>query len=76
MVLRDVCLCKRDASTFVRISHWPLRRDDSTREMIGTSRSWGSDWLRRDVGVLSACRLSALAREGIDSTLAEASGSL
>ncbi len=62
-----------------RIRLWPLRRDDSSRVLIGAAGTWPSDWRRRDVGVLigqSAYGLLALAREAIDSTRAGASDSL
>ncbi len=63
----------------VKIRLWPLRRNDSSRVLIGASGMWRSDWRRRDVGALSgqsACRLLALPREVIDSTRAKTNGSL
>ncbi len=62
-----------------RIRFCPLRRDDSSRVLIGAAGTWRSDWRRHDVGVLigqSACRLLPLAREAIVSTRGGASGSL
>ncbi len=59
VMLREACVCKRDAPTCVRIRLWPLRRDDSLRVLIGAAGMWRSDWRRRDVGALigqSACR--------------------
>ncbi len=79
VMLREVCVCKRDAPTCVRTCIWPLRRDDRSRALIGAAGMWRSDWRRRDVGALigqSACRLLALAREAIDGTRAGASSSL
>ncbi len=68
-------MCKRDAPKCVRIHLWPLRRDDSSRVLIGAAGVWRSDWRRRNVGPLigqSACRLLAFVREAIDSTCAGA----
>ncbi len=75
VVLHEACVCKRDAPTCVRIRLWPLRRDDSSRVMIGAAGVWRSDWRRRDVGALfgqTTCRLMAFARKAIDSTRAGA----
>ncbi len=72
-------MCKRDAPMSVRICLWPLRRDDSSRVLIGAAWTCRSDWRMRDVGVVigqGGCRLLALAQEAIDSTRAGASGSL
>ncbi len=69
---------QRDVPNF-QITPWPLRRDDSSRVVIGVAGIWRSDWHRRHVGTLigqSACRLLALPREAIDSTRAGASGNL
>ncbi len=79
VLMRKACAYKRDVPTCVRIRLWPLRHDDSSLVLIGAAGRWRSDWRRRDVGVLigqSACRLLALTREAVDSTRAEASGSL
>ncbi len=79
VVLREACVCKRDAPMCFSIRSWPLRRDDSSRVLIGAGVAWRFDWRRRDVRVLngqSACILLALAREAIDSTPASASGCL
>ncbi len=72
-------MCKRDAPMCVGTGLWPLKRDDSSRGLVGAAGTWRSDWRRPDVGALigqSACRLLALARVAIDSTRAGASGSL
>ncbi len=77
-MLREACVCKRDAPKCVRIRLWPVRRDDSSRALIGAAGLWRSDWRRRNVGALigqSACRLLACTRAAIDSTRARASGS-
>ncbi len=79
VMMREACVCKRDAPMCGRIRLWPLRREDSSRVLIGAAVTWRSDWRRRDVGVLisqSACCLLALAREAIVSTRACASGIL
>ncbi len=68
-----------DAPKCVRVRLWPLRRDNSSHVLIGAAGSWRSDWRRRDVGTLigqRACRLLAIERVVIDSSHAEASGSL
>ncbi len=78
-MLCEACVCKRDAPQCVRIRLWPLRRDDSSRVLIGAAGMCRSYWCRRNVGTLigqRACRLLALARAAIDSTRAGASGSL
>ncbi len=78
VMLREACVCKRDAPKCVRIRIWPLRRDVSSYVLIGAAGMWRSNWQRRDVDVLigqSACRLLALAREAIDSTHAWTSSS-
>ncbi len=36
----------------IRIRHWPLRRDDSSRVLIGAVGTWRSDWRRWDVSAL------------------------
>ncbi len=71
--------CNRDAPKCVRIRHWPLGRDDSSRVLIGAAGMWRSDWPWRNVDAVigqGACRLLALVREAIDSKRAGASGSL
>ncbi len=65
MMLREACVCRRDALECVRIHLWPLRREHRSRVLIGAAGTWRSDWRRRDVGVL----LLALARGAIDSTV-------
>ncbi len=78
VMLREECVCKRDALKCVRIRPWPLRRDDSSRVLIGAAGIWRSDWRRRNVGALidhRAGRLLASAREAFESTRAGASGS-
>ncbi len=68
-------LRKRDALRSVRIRIWPLRRDDSSRVLIGAAGVWPSKWRRRNVGALigkRACKLLAFARDPIDSTRAGA----
>ncbi len=70
---------ERDALRCVKIRFWQLRREDSSRALIGGAGTWRSDWHIRDVGILigqRACRLLALALEAIDSTRGCASGSL
>ncbi len=60
----------RRACVSVRIRLLPLRRDGSSRVLIGAAGMRLSDWRRRNVGALlgqSACRHLALARETIDS---------
>ncbi len=47
VMLREVCVCERDASTCVRIRLWPLRRGDSSRVLIGVAVLWRSDWPTR-----------------------------
>ncbi len=69
-MLREACVCKRDAPKCVRIRIWALRRDDSSHALIGAAGMRRSDWCMRNVGALigqSECRLSASAREDIDS---------
>ncbi len=72
-------MCKHEAPMCVSIRPWPLMRDDSSRTPIGAAETWRSDWRRLDVRVLIgqiACTLLALVQEAIDSTRADASGSL
>ncbi len=79
VLLREACVCKRDAPTCVRIRLLLPRRDDSSRVLIGAVGGWLSDWRSRNVGALidqSVCRLFALAREAIYSTCTLARGSL
>ncbi len=79
VMLREACVCKRDAPKCVRIRLWPLMRDDSSRVLIDAAGVWPSDWRRRNLSALigqSARRRLAFAREAIDSTCARASGSL
>ncbi len=77
---REACVGKRGALKCVRIRLWPIRRDDSSRDLIGAAAgTWRSNWHRREVGTVifqSACRLLALVREAIDSTHAGTSGNL
>ncbi len=49
-MLREACVCKRDAPQCPRIRLWPVRRDDSSRVVIGADGLWRSDWRRRNVG--------------------------
>ncbi len=75
VILREACVCKRDAPKCPRIRLWPVRRDDISRVLIGAAGLWR----RRNVGALigqSACRLLPGARAEIDSTRARVSGSL
>ncbi len=37
VMLREACVCKRDAPMSVRIRLWPVRRDDSSRVLIGAA---------------------------------------
>ncbi len=79
VMLCEACVCNRDTLQCVRIRLWPLRRDDSSRVLIGAAGMRRSYWCRRNVGALigqRACRLLALARAAIDSTRVGASGSL
>ncbi len=79
VLLREACVCKRDAPKRVRIRLWLPRRDDSSRVLIDAVGWWLYDWRRRNVGALigqSVCRLLTLAREAIDSMCTLASGSL
>ncbi len=68
------CVFYRDAPKSPRLRLWPVRCGDSSRVLIGTaggSRSdWRSDWPER------VQAFSARVRAAIDSTRAEASGSL
>ncbi len=50
-MLREACLCNRDETTCPRIRIWPLRRDNSSRALIGAAVALRSDWHRRDEGV-------------------------
>ncbi len=73
VMLGEACVYKHDAPTCDRIRLWPLRRDDSSRVLIGANGIRRSDLRRRNVGALigqSACRLLACARAAIDRTLA------
>ncbi len=45
VMLLEACVC-------VGFRLWPLRREDSSRVLIGAAGTWRSDWRRRDVGVL------------------------
>ncbi len=63
----------------VRIRLWPLKRDESSRVLIGAAGTWPSDWRRRDVGVLIgqiAYGLLALARVANYITRVDASDNL
>ncbi len=78
-MLREAGVCKRDAPKCVRIRLWLFRRDDSSHALIGAAGMQRSDWCMRNVGALIGqreCRLSASAREDIDSMRAGPSGSL
>ncbi len=77
--MREACVFNRDAPKCVKIRLWPIRRDNSSRVLIGAAGMWHLHWRRRNVGALigqRAGRLLALAREAIDSTLAGANGSM
>ncbi len=50
VMLREACVCERDAPKCVRIRLWPVRRDDSSRVLIGTAGLSRSDWRRRKCG--------------------------
>ncbi len=80
VVLREACVFERDAPKSPGIRLWPVRRDESSRVLIGAAGRSRSDWRRRTLGALigqSACRLlSVRVRAAIDSTRAGASGSL
>ncbi len=52
VMLHEACVCKRDAPMCVRIRLGPLRREDSSRVLIGAGRTWSSDWRSWDVGVV------------------------
>ncbi len=61
VLLREACVFSRP-----RIRLCPVRRDDSSRVLIGAAGTSRSDWRRRNVGALigqSACRLLACACE-------------
>ncbi len=47
VMLREACACKRDAPKCVGIRVWPVRRDDSSRVLIGAAGMWRSDWPAR-----------------------------
>ncbi len=47
VMLREACACKRDAPMYVRIRLWPLRREDSSRLLIGAAGTWRPDWPER-----------------------------
>ncbi len=47
VMLREACVCKRVAPKCVRIRLWPLRRDDSSRVLIGAAGMRRSDWPER-----------------------------
>ncbi len=47
VMLREACVCNRDALKCVRICFWPLRGDDSLRVLIGAAGAWRSDWPKR-----------------------------
>ncbi len=71
VMLREACVWKRDAPKCIRIRLWPLRRDGSSRVVIGAAGMWRSDWRSWNVGAQigqSACRLLALVRAAIYST--------
>ncbi len=49
-----------------RLRLWPVRRDDSSRVLVGAAGRSRSDWRRRTIGAVigqSACRLLACACE-------------
>ncbi len=50
VMLREACVCKRDALKCLRIRLWPVRRDDSSRILIGAAGFSRSDWRRRKCG--------------------------
>ncbi len=47
VMLREACVCKREAPMRVRIRLLPLMRDDSSRVLIGAAGTWSSDWPER-----------------------------
>ncbi len=47
VLLREACVFKRDAPKSPGIRLWPVRRDDSSRVLIGAARLSRSDWRRR-----------------------------
>ncbi len=49
-MLREACVFKRAALKCVRIRLWPVRRDDSSRVLIGAAGMSRSDWRRRKRG--------------------------
>ncbi len=44
VVLRDACVFKSDAPKSPRLRLWPVRRDDSSRVLIGAAGRSRSDW--------------------------------
>ncbi len=44
LYMRDTCVLSCESPMCVRIRLWPLRRDDSSRVLIGTGGTWRSDW--------------------------------
>ncbi len=66
VVLREACVFQRDAPKSPGIRLWPVRRDESSRVLIGAAGRSRSDWRRRTLGALigqSACRLLVCACE-------------
>ncbi len=45
VVLHEACMFNRYSP--IRIRLWPLRRDDSSRVLIGAGVMWRSDWPER-----------------------------
>ncbi len=63
---REACVFQRAAPQIPRIRLWAVRRDDSSRVLIGAAGRSRSDWRSRNVGALigqSACRLLVCACE-------------
>ncbi len=50
VMLCEACVCERDAPKCVRIRLLPVRRDDSSRVLVGAAGLWRSDWRRRKCG--------------------------
>ncbi len=62
MMLREACVCKRDMPKCVRIRLWPVRRDDSSRVLIGTGGTWALWLARARVGFWRAREQRSIAR--------------
>ncbi len=72
--MRLACF-KRDAPKSPRLRLWPVRRDDSSRVLIGAAGRSRSDWRRRSDWLERVQAFSVRVRAAIDSTRAGARGS-